>query len=106
MSLTSKVIDRHDQSQSRSERNNATDRWCPGAFAMLDLHPAVDVVPAEVQLDHIQVSNDHWGLRGSFLIVVEPLAAQSLCLIPHLQQVLVVLHDHLEMTRNVLIIRE
>lgn len=64
---------------------------------MLDLHPAIDVIATEVQLNDVQVRDDHRRFRGSLLVVVEPLAAQSFRLVPHLQQILVVLHDHLEL---------
>ena len=63
---------------------------------MLDLHPAVDVVPTEVQLNDVQVSDDHRGLRGGLFVVVEPLAAKAFRLVPDLQEVLVVLDDDLE----------
>lgn len=51
------------------------------------------ICTSEVQLDNVEVGDDHRRLRGSFLVVVEPFAAQPFRLIPHLQQILIVLHD-------------
>jgi len=48
----------------------------------------------EVQLYDVQVGDDHGRLGRGLLVVVVPLAPQPLGLVPHLQQVLVVLHHH------------
>ena len=47
----------------------------------------------EVQLHHLKVRDPDGGLGDALLVVVVPLAPQPLGLIPHLNQVLVVL-DH------------
>lgn len=49
---------------------------------------------SEVQLYHVEVRDNHRRLRRGFLVIVEPFAPQPLSLVPNLQQVLVVLHDH------------
>ena len=48
---------------------------------------------SEVELDHLEVGDSDGRLGDPLLVVVVPLAAEPLGLVPHLDQVLVVL-DH------------
>lgn len=48
---------------------------------------------SEVELNHVEIGNYHRRFRRGFLVIVEPLAAQTLRLVPNLEQVLVVLDD-------------
>lgn len=48
----------------------------------------------EVKLYYVEVSNHHRRFRCGFLIIIKPLAAQSLRLVPYLQQIFIILHDN------------
>ena len=43
--LTLLVVDADHHGEGGAKRNDPTDRVCPRSFPMLDLHPAVHVVP-------------------------------------------------------------
>jgi hypothetical protein len=92
--LTFVVADGDDEGERGAEGHDAGDGRRPGSLAVLDLHPAVDVVAAEVELDDVEVGDHHRRLGGRFLVVVEPLAAQPLRLVPNLEQIPVVLDHH------------
>lgn len=49
---------------------------------------------SKIQLNNIQVSDNHWRFWSSFLIVIEPLASQPFSLIPNFQQIFVILHHN------------
>lgn len=49
---------------------------------------------SKVELDDVEVSDDHGRLRGRLLVIIKPFTPKSLRLIPHFQQVFVVLHNH------------
>lgn len=92
--LTFVVADGDDEGERGAEGHDAGDGRRPGTLSMLDLHPAVDVVTPEVELDDVEVGDHHRRLGRGLLVVVEPLAAQPLGFVPHLQQIAVVLDHH------------
>ena len=49
---------------------------------------------SEVELDDFQIADDHRRLGGRLLVIVVPLAAEPFGLVPHLDQLLVVLDHH------------
>lgn len=51
------------------------------------------ICTSEVELDNIQIRDDHRRFGGSLLVVVEPFTSQPLRLVPHFQQILIVLHN-------------
>ena len=79
------VVDADDPGEGGSEGDDADDGAGPGPLALLDLHPAVDVVAAEVELDDVDVGDADGRLRHALLVVVVPLAPQTLRLVPHLK---------------------
>ena len=83
-SFTLFVVNADDHGEGGPERDDADDGAGPGPLTLLDLHPAVDIVPAEVELDDVDVGDADRRLRHPFLVVVVPLAPQPLCLVPHL----------------------
>jgi len=88
------VVDGDDKGEGGAKGHDARDRGRPRTLSVLNLHPAVNVVSSEVKLDDVEVGDHHGRLGGCLLVVVEPLAAQSFGLIPHLEQVAVVLDHH------------
>ena len=79
------VVDADDHGECGAEGDDADDGAGPGPLALLDLHPAVDVVAAEVELDDVDVGDADGRLRHALLVVVVPLAPQTLRLVPHLK---------------------
>ena len=58
------------------------------------IYPSVLILTSEVELDHLEVGDSDGRLGDPLLVVVVPLAAQPLGLVPDLDEVLVVLnHD-------------
>lgn len=50
---------------------------------------------SKIELNHVQISDDHRGLWCGLLVIIEPFAAETFRFVPNLQQVFIVLNDDL-----------
>ena len=52
------------------------------------------MITSEIELDHFEVSDDHWRFSGRLLVIVVPFATQTFRFVPDFNELLVVLDDY------------